>query len=910
MIEKKTPKDLLKENDELRQRLEEAEETLRAIRNGEVDALVVDTKQGEQTFTLEGADTIYRIAIENINEGAMTLSPEGIILYSNKYFAQLMHTDINKITGASIFDFVTPESRDKLASLLNRESGREEVKLRALDGSEVLTYTATVKLKLVSVPIVAVVTDLTQQRQSEKALAEARLLQSIMAQSSEGVILCDAKGIILHTSMEAQKLVGHSVLGKRFKDEFNTLRVDNRSITLHSLNSGEIAPKTEVTLKQVGLEKTYLLSYSKLAVEELTLGHVIILTDVTQLKQTEQKLKQNENKYRALFENMGEAAILTEAVLDAKGKPSDYIIIESNKTWNQLYNPSGTNVSGKTVLGLFPEISHDWLDNAAIVTTTGVSRNIEYFSQIFNKWLSVYFYSPQPGQVVAISNDITKRKEAEAALKESEEKYRGLFSNITEGFELGEIICDTEGQPIDYKFLDVNPAFEKMSGLSRENIIGKRVKEVRFGIEAFWIDTFGKVALTGQPVHVERYVPTVNRWLEVYVFCDQSGHFAALWQDITERKKAEESLKESEGNLNRVIEAEKSGLALIDEKGAFVMVNSAFLKMFCIPTKSDILRVNSLDWGKWKVYGEDGITLLDVDEHPVRKAAITGKPVQNKLVGMKCPNSEIFMWMVVNAEPILKNDGTLRFLITTYYDITEIKEAEEELKRQGEQLQAVNQELEAFSYSVSHDLRAPLRSLSGFSGILLEDYGTKLDDEGKVYLHKIKESSEYMSKLIDDLLKLARVAQNEISIEDLDLSEMAQKIIDELQNGAPRRRAEVCIEPGLCGRGDRVLIGQVLENLLNNAWKYNSKKPETKIEIGSGVHEGKTTYYVRDNGAGFDMTYADKLFKPFQRLHTESEFEGTGIGLAIVQRIIRRHGGKVWAEGKVGEGATFYFTLN
>ena len=167
-----------------------------------------------------------------------------------------------------------------------------------------------------------------------------------------------------------------------------------------------------------------------------------------------------------------------------------------------------------------------------------------------------------------------------------------------------------------------------------------------------------------------------------------------------------------------------------------------------------------------------------------------------------------------------------------------------------------------------------------------------------------------MSKLIDDLLKLARVAQNEISIEDLDLSEMAQKIIDELQNGDPRRRAEVCIEPGLCGRGDRVLIGQVLENLLNNAWKYNSKKPETKIEMGSVVHEGQTAYYVRDHGAGFDMTYADKLFKPFQRLHAASEFEGTGIGLAIVQRIIRRHGGKVWAKGKAGEGATFYFTLN
>jgi len=243
-------------------------------------------------------------------------------------------------------------------------------------------------------------------------------------------------------------------------------------------------------------------------------------------------------------------------------------------------------------------------------------------------------------------------------------------------------------------------------------------------------------------------------------------------------------------------------------------------------------------------------------------------------------------------------------------DITKRKQAEESLKSYAGELETANKELEAFSYSVSHDLRAPLRSITGFSTILLEDYKDELDNEGKSYLKKISDSGELMGQLMDDLLKLSRVMRSDLNFERINLSDMAHKIVDELRNDEPKRKVKVTIAPNMIANGDKNLLGLVLQNLLGNAWKYSSKTSEPRIEMGTVEHNGKQAYFVHDNGVGFDMTYADKLFKPFQRLHKATEFTGTGIGLATVQRIIRRHGGEVWAESKVGEGATFYFTLN
>ncbi|QIR36113.1 GAF domain-containing protein [Tolypothrix sp. PCC 7910] len=232
------------------------------------------------------------------------------------------------------------------------------------------------------------------------------------------------------------------------------------------------------------------------------------------------------------------------------------------------------------------------------------------------------------------------------------------------------------------------------------------------------------------------------------------------------------------------------------------------------------------------------------------------------------------------------------------------------LQRAILELQVVNRELEAFSYSVSHDLRAPLRSIDGFSQALLEDYEGELDDAAQDYLRRIRSATQRMGQLIDDLLNLSRLMRSEMQLESVDLSLLAREICTEIQESQSGRQVEYIIQPGLIAQGDSRLLQMLLTNLLDNAWKFTSKHTQAKIEFGTITQASDIPiYFIRDDGAGFDMAYANKLFSPFQRLHRIDEFPGTGIGLAIVQRIVHRHGGRVWAEGIVEQGATFYFTL-
>jgi signal transduction histidine kinase len=238
-----------------------------------------------------------------------------------------------------------------------------------------------------------------------------------------------------------------------------------------------------------------------------------------------------------------------------------------------------------------------------------------------------------------------------------------------------------------------------------------------------------------------------------------------------------------------------------------------------------------------------------------------------------------------------------------------LRTANEELGRLTSQLAIANRELETFSYSVSHDLRAPLRAIDGFTAFVLEDSADRLDAKGKADLQRVREAAHRMARLIDDLMELARVSRTDIRREDVNLSEIVESIVKDLRGRDPQRNVELTVAPGLHAQGDAQLIRIALQNLLENAWKFTGKRPRAVIEFGAASANGRTAFFVRDDGAGFDPDHADKLFAPFQRLHRAAEFPGTGIGLATVQRIVHRHGGRVWAESVPEEGATFHFTL-
>ena len=265
--------------------------------------------------------------------------------------------------------------------------------------------------------------------------------------------------------------------------------------------------------------------------------------------------------------------------------------------------------------------------------------------------------------------------------------------------------------------------------------------------------------------------------------------------------------------------------------------------------------------------------------------------------------------MALNTAICFSLNGAALLIRASLPDIKERRTVRTALQKAHDELERANKDLEAFSYSVSHDLRAPLRAIDGFSRILAEDHSNQLDPDAMRVLSVIRTNTRNMSKLIDDLLAFSRLGRKQLERSPVDIDALAHAIADELRATPPERALRFEIEPLGTAAGDHSMLRQVFVNLLSNAVKYSKDKAAATIKVGSYVQNGESVYYVRDNGAGFDMNYADKLFGVFQRLHTAEEFEGTGVGLAIVQRIIQRHGGRVWAEGKVNEGATFYFSL-
>ncbi|MCM3877266.1 MAG: ATP-binding protein, partial [Thermoanaerobaculia bacterium] len=375
-----------------------------------------------------------------------------------------------------------------------------------------------------------------------------------------------------------------------------------------------------------------------------------------------------------------------------------------------------------------------------------------------------------------------------AALGESERRFHALFESMLDGFAYCEMLYE-DGRPHDFVYLEVNSAFERLTGL--KGVVGKRVSEVIPGIresspELF--ETYDRVASTGAPERFEIYIDVLGIWFAISAYCPRKGHFVAVFDNITERKRAHEALRESEAKLR----------ALAGELESRVETRTA-----------------------------------------------------------------------------------------------ELKEA--------------NDELEAFSYSVSHDLRAPLRAVDGFSRILLEEHSKQLDGEGRRLLDVVRTNTRQMGQLIDDLLSFSRIGRHGIARTAVDMKALAHAAFKDLPG--VNESVSFSVGPLPHADADSSLMRQVWTNLISNALKFTRPKAERVIEIAGRTEPGRVVYSMKDNGVGFDMAYKHKLFGVFQRLHSSLEFEGTGVGLALVQRIVHRHGGEVWADGKVGEGATFSFSL-
>ncbi len=363
----------------------------------------------------------------------------------------------------------------------------------------------------------------------------------------------------------------------------------------------------------------------------------------------------------------------------------------------------------------------------------------------------------------------------------------------------------------------------------------------------------------------------------------------------------------AEAKFRGLLESAPDAMLVVDNNGNIQLINSQTERMFNYPRKDLIGQSVELlvpkRLRKRHLKHREGYYV----EHPARPMGIG-----LELFGVRKDGSEFPV--EISLSPLESEEGLL--VSAAIRDVTQRKENEEQIRRLNEdlkqraaRLEAANKELESFSYSVSHDLRAPLRSIDGFSQALLEDYGEILPAEGREHLTRVRTAAQRMAVLIDDLLNLSRITRAPLQSKFVNLSAIAMEITRDLQEAYPDRQIEVSITPDLMVDGDPHLLHIALQNLLSNAWKFTSKQKKAIVEFGQQARTKERTFYVRDNGVGFDMAYVDKLFGVFQRLHSMSEFPGTGVGLATVQRIINIHGGRIWAQSAEGKGATFYFTL-
>lgn len=625
----------------------------------------------------------------------------------------------------------------------------------------------------------------------------------------------------------------------------------------------------------------------------------------------------------------------------------------------------------------------------------------------------------------SIRNAIQRKQDIEA-LRESEQRYRTLFNAIDTAFCIIQMIFDA-GRPVDYRFLETNQAFDKHTGLS--DVDGRRILDLLPGYERHWFEMYGQVALTGQQVRFESQSVSLNRWFDVFAFrfgAPEKHQVAVQFNDITERKAADQKLRESEAKFSKAFHAAPILISLSTlNDGRYLDVNEEFARTLQFE-RDDIIGRTSGELGIWdspkvreelveklrakekirdfatnlrtssgqvvngllsleaveiqgaeclltitrdvtalkraeedrtrlalivessedaiigktldgtitswnrgaqKIYGFNAeemkgrhISLLTPDSLPdeiegILEAIRGGKTIE-RLETTRVRKDGSLIPVALTISPIRDEQGRVVGASTIARDISERRRAEEEIVRlntdlaaRATELETANRDLHGFNYTVAHDLRQPLTVISSFCQAIEAFCGSQLSEECSEYLKGIYDGVFRMNRLIDALLDFARMAHAELRRQTVNLSLLGREVFQEFMLAEPRRKVQVTIPDQLLAFGDANLLRMVLHNLLGNAWKFTGNREIASIELG--VREGQPVpvFFVKDNGEGFDREHAGRIFSPFQRLPGAEQFRGFGVGLATVERIIKRHGGTVWAEGEPGRGATFFFTL-
>ena len=786
------------------------------------------TKRKQFDEDLRESQCRLEMVLDSIADGFYALDREWHFTHVNDTALRHIGKTRKEILGRTLFD-IFPAARGSIIE--NEYRGvMESGKPRHFENPSLVTgRTLEIHVYPGKDILTILFRDVTEQNRMAAALSNSEAtLRGILDASKESIWLFSPDGFVIMCNETALLRFGKSadnVIGKHFNEILSAELAESRLARLKEVIQS--AQPIEFEDERGGV--IFLNNFYPVINTD---GHVYSIAcfsrDITDRKQAEMEMKRLNRTLRALskstqamlratderiymeevcriiLEDCGHAMVwIGFAEGDAKKSVRPMVCTGFDESYLETVNVTwadtdrGRGPTGTAIRTGKPSMCRNMLTDPAFTPWREEALKRGYASSLALPMISdgkaigaltIYSREPDPFTkdeihlLMELAGDLTygimairlrsAHAEAEAALHESEERYHSLFESMTEGFALHEIIYDERGVPCDYRFLDINPKFEELTGLKREDVIGRLVTEILPDEAPKWVELYGDVALTGKSIHFDNYSPVLGRQYEVFAYRPAPGRFATIFMDITERKRMEKALSE------RTV-----------------------------------------------------------------------------------------------------------------------------------QLENANKELESFSYSVSHDLRAPLRTIDGFSRMFLKKYGDNLGEDAARMINIVRNNTEKMGGLINDLLSFSRMISNSMSISEIDMDKLVREVWDEIQALHQERELEIKLTKLLPGFGDRALIRQVLFNLLSNAAKFTKNRKPSIIEMSCYSENGNVVYCLKDNGVGFDMAYYDKLFGVFQRLHSNEEYEGTGVGLAIVQRVVQRHGGRVWAEGNVGKGAVFYFTL-
>ncbi len=879
------------------------------------------SRQARFASALRASESRYRSFIDATSQIVCSANAAGQIVEDSPTWRQYTGQTYEEYTGAGWLAAVHPADRDRVAAawvgaIAGESACESEYRLRGADGvfRTVRCRAAPVRNDDGSVrEWVTVLNDLSEMELAEAALrASESRLRAILDAEPEGVLLLDPECRVLEMNQAGLATLQIETMDSlREHSLLDFVAERHRTVVAEAAAAVFDGEDQSFTFELVGARgaRRWLEAHCvplRDGGEEATIVALLgVARDITQQKQAQDALiasrKRQQDILNSIYAFVGLFA-------------TDGVLVEANDAPFAVTGGKGSRATGRYLWDDYgwsysPQVQERLKDALARAAHGEIVRYDEAVRLSEESYVTVDIqFAPLRGadgrvsQVVAFAVDISERKKAEAE--------RAHLAQMVQSSDDAII-----SRSLDHRILSWNTGAEHLFGYAAEEVLGRELsllvapERMDRYLDMRAISSGGKPLAPHENTCVAKNGRRIDVWVSASSVHDERGERVAvslILRDITEQKK----LEAAQRLASSVLESAAEGIMITDRNKNIVAVNRAFTEITGFTAEDAI--------------GKDP-RLLSSAAHPSSPYEAVWQAVNETgrwrgELWDRRKNGELYCELLSLAA-VCDERGGITHYCAIMMDVTQRKAAEAELQRlnaeledrvaaRTRQLESANKELASFSYSVSHDLRAPVRAIEGFSALVLEKAAARVDAETVNRLNRIRDNAQRMGSLIDDLLRLSRVSQREIERRNFDFTALATEAVSNLRRGDGQRPVDVLVKPGMVTNGDPTLIQLVLDNLLGNAWKFTGRTPQPRIEVGEEQRDGKTVYFVRDNGAGFDMQYAGKLFNAFQRLHHREEFDGTGIGLSIVHRVVIKHGGRVWADARVGEGATFFFTLS